>query len=424
MAKRNDSPNSPLNSAKRAKNDEFYTQFSDIAEELRHYREHFRGKTIFCNCDDPYESNFFKYFALNFNFFGLKKLIATCYAGSPIANTELSLFDHETPENKTTRNPHKIEISEVPHNPEKGFDLTDVAYLLRNEKNVLTRLKGDGDFRSSECIELLKQADIVVTNPPLSLFREYVAQLVEFDKKFLIVGNSNAVTYKGIFTLIKENKKWIGSKPMGKDMWFDVPENFAKELTTNKQEGSAYKIVDGVIKGRSQAIWFTNLDIKKRHEEFKLYKTYNAKEYPTYDNYDAIEVPKVAEIPVDYDGVMGVPISFLDKYNPKQFEILGCNRGIDQDPNGVYGRGAFLNGKEVFKRLFVRRIKKIKEKLSKPQSACWTLLLFPPQSARITNRNHFLNFRSPTQCRLQKTQQKTPICTPQKEKKMMSSTRN
>jgi hypothetical protein len=243
------------------------------------------------------------------------------------------------------------------YNRDGAVNLADVGNLLRNRKNVLTRLKGNGDFRSAECIALLKQSDVVITNPPFSLFREYVTQLMEYKKRFLIIGNKNAITYKEVFKLIKDNKIWVGNTPMGTDMLFDVPENFAKELMTTKQEGSAYKIVNGIVKGRSQAIWFTNFDVKKRHEKLSLYKKYDAKEFPKYDNYDAIDVSKVVEIPSDYDGVMGVPISFLDKYNPDQFEILGSNRGIDQDPNGVYGRGSHLNGKETFKRLFIRRIK-------------------------------------------------------------------
>jgi len=362
MAKRNDSPNSPLHSAKKAKNDEFYTQLSDIENELRHYREHFRGKTIFCNCDDPYESNFFKYFALNLNTLDLKKLIATCYVGSPIANTLLSLFDDESPEDKTTRNPHKIEISEVVENAEGGFSMADVAYLLRNKKNALTRLKGDGDFRSPECVELMKQSDVVVTNPPFSLFREFVAQLDELGKEFIIVGNKNAITYKEVFKLIKENKMWIGMTPMGTDMLFDIPENFAKELVANKKEGSSYRIVDGVIKGRSQAIWFTNLDIRKRHEELYFYKRYTPAEYPKYDNYDAIEVGKVVEIPMDYNGAMGVPITFLDKYNPKQFEILGMsasagyNKEVVGIPIVVNGDARpLISGKNTYARVFIKR---------------------------------------------------------------------
>ena len=364
MAKQKGNTSSALHSAKRAKNDEFYTQLSDIEKELRYYQEHFRDKIIFCNCDDPYESNFFKHFALSFNTLGLKKLIATCYVGSPIANTLLSLFDGESPENKTTRNPHKIEVSEVPENPEGGYSMADVANLLRNKKNVLTRLKGDGDFRSPECVELMKQADIVVTNPPFSLFREYVGQLDELGKQFVIIGNKNAITYKEIFKRIKENKMWVGMTPMGTDMLFNVPESFAKELLANKKEGSSYKIVDGVIKGRSQAVWFTNLDIRKRHEELFLYKRYSLAEYPKYDNYDAIEVSKVVEIPEDYDGVMGVPISFLDKYNPEQFEILGmsASAGYNEDVVGIPvlvsgDARPLINGKNTYARVFIKKRK-------------------------------------------------------------------
>ena len=349
-----------LNSARSAKNDEFYTQLFDIEAEVRYYKEHFRGKVVFCNCDDPYESNFFKYFALNFNFFGLKKLIATCYTGSPIANTELSLFDHEPPVDRTTRSPHKIEIVEVEdYDGDGAINLVDVENLLRNKKNVLTRLKGDGDFRSSECTELLKQCDVVITNPPFSLFREYVTQLDEYKKGFLIIGNKNAITYREIFKLIKGNKLWVGMTPMGTDMLFDVPENFAKELVANKKEGSSYKIVDGVIKGRSQAVWFTNLDIRKRHEELKLYKAYNATDYPKYDNYDAIDVSKVVEIPMDYEGVMGVPITFLDKYNPKQFEIVGLIagniKGLAGIPSKIGKDGPYINGKLKYGRLLIRK---------------------------------------------------------------------
>ncbi|MCL1992138.1 MAG: adenine-specific methyltransferase EcoRI family protein [Spirochaetes bacterium] len=350
--------NKSLQSAIKAKNDEFYTQISDIEKECSNYKEHFRGKSIFCNCDDPYESNFFKHFAMSFKSWGLEKIVATCYAGSPIANKELSLFDDESEEGKTTKTPHKIVITDIPDmNMDGAVDLTDVKLLLGSDKNHLTRLNQDGDFRSQECVEILKEADIVVTNPPFSLFREFVAQLDEHQKKFLIIGNKNAITYKEIFKLIKENKMWVGYTPMGIDMLFDVPEKFAKELIANKKEGSAYKIVNGVVKGRSQSIWFTNLDHKKRHEDLFLYKKYNPKDYPTYDNYDAIDVCKVADIPADYEGVMGVPISFLDKYNPQQFELIGSNRGVDQDPNGIYGRGSLIGGKETFKRLFIKRKK-------------------------------------------------------------------
>ncbi|MDR0527115.1 MAG: adenine-specific methyltransferase EcoRI family protein, partial [Spirochaetaceae bacterium] len=308
--------NETLNAASRAKNDEFYTQLSDIANECRHYKGHFKGKTIFCNCDDPYESEFFKYFAMSFNHLELKKLIASCYTGSPIANTQLSLFDYESAENKTTKSPHRIEITEVTdENADGATDLADVELLLRNKKNALTRLQGDGDFRSAECIEMLKNCDIVVTNPPFSLFREYVAQLMEYEKKFLIIGNINAITYKEIFKYIKENQLWLG-----------VNNGPKKYIVPDKKEYDhlATKTENGVrLTSMGNTGWFTNLDVKKRHENLILYKKYNPAEYPKYDNYDAIEVSKVGEIPVDYDGVMGVPVTFLDKYNPEQFEIVG-----------------------------------------------------------------------------------------------------
>jgi len=309
----------------------------------------------------PFESNFFKYFVLKFNFFGLKKLIATSYACSSAASTELPLFDCKSAGEKTTKVPYKIEISEVVKNPEAGFDITAVTDLLCNKKNVLSRLKGNGDFRSPECIELLKESDVVITNPPFSLFREYVAKLDEYKKKFLIVGNKNAITYKEIFKLIKENKMWVGNTPMGTDMLFDVPEHFAKTLVSTKQEGSGYKIVNGIVKGRAQAIWFTNLDLQKRHEKFTLYKKYSAKEFPKYDNYDAIEVSKVVEIPMDYDGIMGVPISFLDKYNPEQFEIVGSADDKDFYPIifGKYEGRIMLKGREPFKRIFIRKTKSV-----------------------------------------------------------------
>jgi hypothetical protein len=344
--------NTNLKNAAKAKKDEFYTQLTDIEKECFRYKEYFKGKTIFCNCDDPYESNFFKYFALNFNFFGIKKLIATCYAGSPIANKELSLFDDEDEENKTTKNPHKIEIVEIPDmNQDGAVDLTDVQLLLSSDRNRLTRLKGDGDFRSQECIDILKQADVVITNPPFSLFREYVAQLMEHDKKFLIIGHQNAITYKGIFKFIRDNKLWIGYNNFDNSR-FIMPDYY--DITKSKY---AYE-ESGVKYGRVSGLrWYTNLDVKKRHEEMILYKKYTPEEYPHYDNYDAIEVTKTIEIPSDWDGVMGVPVTFLDKYNPDQFEIVGSNRDVDQDPNGIYGRGSLLNGKETFKRLFIKRRK-------------------------------------------------------------------
>lgn len=304
--------NKNLNAAKEAKKDEFYTQLSDIENELRHYREHFRGKTIFCNCDDPYESNFFKYFASNFNALGLKKLIATCYNGSPIQGNELLLhFDDVDDEPKKIA--YKVEITEVTDvNGDGRIDLADVQYLLQNDKNVLSLLKENGDFRSNECVELLKEADIVVTNPPFSLFREYVAQLMKYDKKFVIIGHQNAITYKEIFPLIRDNKVWYGYGFKGGAGHFTSP---YEDIATAGDHRDGMIRVSGVI-------WLTNLDLKKRHEELVLYKHYNAEEYPTYYNYDAINVDDTSNIPMDYHGVMGVPITFMDKYCPEQFEII------------------------------------------------------------------------------------------------------
>ncbi len=337
--------NQNLRAASKAKNDEFYTQLVDIELELKHYKEHFKNKVIFCNCDDPYESNFFKYFAMNFNYLGLKKLIATCYDNSPIVYTQFSILGVN--ENKIypneNRHAYKIEINEVEDmNHDGAIDLSDVQLLLQNKKNTLVHLKGDGDFRSEECVELLKQADIVVTNPPFSLFREYVSQLVEYNKKFLIIGNKNAITYKEIFKLIKENMLWLGYRNINSDMWLIVPGNYACE-----------KVIDGKRLKHIMACWFTNLETTKRHENLILYKHYNPDEYPKYDNYDAINIDKTCDIPCDYDGCMGVPITFLDKYNPDQFEILGDSRFHDgqefsDDIN-------ILNGKALYRRLLIRR---------------------------------------------------------------------
>ena len=319
--------NKTLHEAKVAKNDEFYTQLPDIEKELAHYREHFRDKVIFCNCDDPYESNFFKYFALNFNFLGLRKLIATCYNGSPISGNELPLVFYGT-----TADPkkiaYKVEISEIPDcNGDGATDLSDVRYLLQNDRNVLTMLRGNGDFRSPECIELLKQADIVVTNPPFSLFREYVAQLVQYNKKYIILGNMNALTYREIFPLIKENKMWTG---YGFNLSMVFKTTYPNLLEANRKyvQQKGYNPDDNYVKTPAIA-WYTNLDISKRHEDLILYKHYTPEEYPTYDNYDAINVDKVSDIPCDYDGVMGVPITFLDKYNPDQFELIWRGGDID-----------------------------------------------------------------------------------------------
>ena len=311
-----------LQTAKNQKNDEFYTQLVDIENELKHYKAQFRGKVVFCNCDDPYESNFFKYFANNFNHLGLKKLIATSYTKSPIAGTQLPLFEMEglKPDGKQ---PFKVEINEVPDSSGKGaVDLSDVRYLLKHDKNTATPLAGNGDFRSEECIELLKQSDIVVTNPPFSLFREYVAQLIEYDKKFLILGDQNAITYKEIFKFIQENKLWLGYDNGG-IKWFQVPQDY--DINTESRK----KIVNGVkFFSMGRIMWFTNLDTTKRHEDLVLYKKYSLQEFPTYDNYDAINVDKTTDIPLDFKGMMGVPITFLDKYNPDQFEIIGITKKV------------------------------------------------------------------------------------------------
>lgn len=329
--------NSTLNTARQQKNDEFYTQLIDIENELKHYKNQFRSKVIFCNCDDPYESNFFKYFASNFNFLGLKKLIATSYTKSPIAGTQLSLFELEglKPDGKQ---PFKVEITEVPDSDGDGaVDLSDVQYLLKHDKNSATPLRGNGDFRSEECLQLLKEADIVVTNPPFSLFREYVQQLIKYQKKFLIIGNKNAVAYKEIFKLIQDNKVWLGYRNINSDMWLMVP------------EGEKYeKIANGVKLKHIMACWFTNLETIKRHEEFVMYKKYTAEEYPPYVNYDAIEVAKVTDIPADYEGKMGLPITFLDKYNPEQFEIIGSSLMLGKPMSEIAEKGTYSQGGPTF----------------------------------------------------------------------------
>lgn len=336
--------NNSLNAAIKAKQDEFYTQLDDISNELKYYKQHFQGKVVLCNCDDPYESNFFKYFALNFNQLGLKKLIATCYNGSPIAGDELPLL-FEIEESEPKKIAYKVEITEVQdYNNDGAVNLADVQYLIQNDKNVLSLLKGNGDFRSQECIELLKEADIVVTNPPFSLFREFVAQLISYDKKFLVIGNQNAIHYKDIFTLIKDNKIWLGYK-FG-DMSFKVPEYFEPKATR-------YWVDENGQKWRSlgNVCWFTNLNIQKRQEEMILYKQFSSDEYPMYDNYEAINVDKTSEIPSDYTGIMGVPITFIDKYNPDQFEIIGTS--TISMPKGA----PYINGKRIYERVLIRNKK-------------------------------------------------------------------
>ena len=340
------SSNKNLHKASLAKKDEFYTQLDDIEKELKHYKDQFRGKVVYCNCDDPFESNFFKYFASNFNALKLKKLIATSYVKSPIVGGQLSLFEMEglKPEGKE---PFKIEISEVSDvNSDGAVGLTDIEWLLRHDANVSSSLKDGGDFRSQECIELLKEADIVVTNPPFSLFREYLTQLIEYNKKFLIIGNVNAITYRESFKLIKDNKMWLGASIHSGDREFRVPDSYPLNAAGFRvdENGNKYIRVKGVR-------WFTNLDYKERHEELTLYKNYNPEEYPKYENYDAINVNKVLEIPKDYNGIIGVPITFLDKYNPEQFEIIGL--------------GISNSGKEIGVKPYKEEHKKYRKEIQK-----------------------------------------------------------
>lgn len=324
--------NENLKTAGKAKKDEFYTQLVDIEKELKYHKDQFRDKVVYCNCDDPFESNFFKYFASNFNALGLKKLITTSFVKSPIAGGQLPLFDVEglKPDGKQ---PFKIEITEVPDvNGDGAINIEDVKYLLKHDKNTATPLKENGDFRSGECVELLKETDIVVTNPPFSLFRQYIAQLVKYKKKFLIIGNMNVVTYRDTFKLIKENKMWLGASIHSGDREFRVPDDYPLNAAGCRvdDEGNKYIRVKGVR-------WFTNLDYRERHEDLILYKKYTAEEYPKYDNYNAINVDKTVEIPVDYDGEIGVPITFLDKYNPEQFEIVGLGNSRENfTPNKDY----------------------------------------------------------------------------------------
>lgn len=325
-----------LHKAKKSKNDEFYTQYIDIQKEVEAYLEYnpdiFRNKVIYCNCDDPRVSNFFHYFSCNFKFLELKKLITTCYK-----NQNLELFSQNNSEKAIY----------LEYNGEKNG-----GSIPSLEEIGIKYLNGDGDFRSKECIELLQEADIVVTNPPFSLFREYIAQLMEYDKKFIVVGNQNAITYKEIFELLKTNKIWLGFN--NGDMSFRVPDYY-KERTTRfwiDKEGQKWRSLGNIC-------WFTNLDISKRHEDLLLYRKYSADDYPKYDNYDAINIDKVADIPVDYFGYMGVPITFMDKYNPEQFELYGImntgeiNEGIRYE-NTPHGR-PIINGVEKYLRIIIKK---------------------------------------------------------------------
>lgn len=317
-----------LKQAQKAKKDEFYTRLEDIENELRHYKHHFKNKTVLCNCDDPRISNFFHYFSYNFESLGLKRLITTCYK-----NQQRDLFSQ--------------------HNVDKAIWLEYTGDKNNNripdpDEIGILHFNGDGDFRSEECIELLKQADIVVTNPPFSLFREYVAQLVKYKKKFVIIGHQNALTYKEFFPLIRDNKVWLGYGFKGG----------AAHFYSNYQDVAvAGDHREGMIRV-SGVCWFTNLDIKKRHETLDLYKKYNSDEFPKFDNYDAIEVGKTADIPLDYDGVMGVPITFMDKYNPDQFEIIGLIAGNIRGLAGIKSStgkdGPYIDGKLKYGRILIR----------------------------------------------------------------------
>ena len=366
------SKNKNLNDAARAKKDEFYTQLSDIDNEVQHYTKHFPGKKILCNCDDPFESQFFYHFAVKFYEYKLQKLTATSYKTSPIMG---DLFNPV--EDKKVA--YQVEINEIkilPNSNRDGVAVEDVKALM-NElkaalgdkdsvtvgKNTLSILKGDGDgnflagdFRSKECIAALEDSDLVITNPPFSLFREFVSLLFQKKKLFLILGNKNAITYKEIFPLIMKNKMWVGYTYMGRDILFTVPKDAAEDFIANEKEGSKYRIVNGKVLGRSSAIWYTNLDHDKRHRPIDFSERYarTPEKFPRYDNYDAIEVSKTLDIPEDYFGVMGVPITFLDKYCPEQFEIIGLDRYTVPKEFLVGGRVA-INGKPCYARILIRR---------------------------------------------------------------------
>lgn len=382
--------NRNLGAAKAAKQDEFYTQYVNIQKEVEAYLEYnpetFRSKVVYCNCDDPFESNFFKYFAANFNKLGLKKLITTSYDGSPIAG-QGTLFPEYSEGNGKRQKPKALAVILDHVKDEDGdgaVNIDDVKLFLKRNKAARIALKANdiyagGDFRSPECIALLKEADIVVTNPPFSLFKEYMAQLVKHRKKFLIIANKNAITYLEIFPLIKANKLWLGVTPMGTDMLFDLPPKVAKAMLESGKEGSNYRIVNGKVMGRSTSVWFTNLDHGRRHQKlplmtmkdnikFSKHKEVLGIGYERYCNFDALEVPFTDAIPSDFDGIMGVPITFLDRYDPDQFEIIA--NGDDRDEMealgvpplgreyvGNVGRrkvGVPSTKKAAYKRIFIR----------------------------------------------------------------------
>jgi hypothetical protein len=357
--------NKALSLRNRSPTDEFYTQLTDIEAELRHYKDQFRGKVVICNCDDPYESSFFQFFAMNFNHLELKRLITTSYSGSPITGEQLSLLDMEgVPKGTPAKSAYRVDITEVHGAKNDGtIDLSDVEHLLRTDLNAPGLLAGNGDFRSAECTALLGDADIVVTNPPFSLFREYITQLAELGKKFLILGDQNAITYEEVMAQVMANNLWFGYENGG-TKWFRVPNNY--DITTESRK----KVVGGTkYFSMGRIYWYTNLDTTKRHEFLTLYKKYTPEEYPTYTNYPAIEVSRVSDIPMDYEGAMGVPITFLEKYNPKQFEILGSSRLLSGPMSNYAERGSYMQGgprfyvpegggkhRRLYDRIVIRRI--------------------------------------------------------------------
>lgn len=334
--------NSNLQNAKASKNDEFYTRIEDIEQELYHYRQHFRGKTVYLNCDNPYRSDFFKYFTLNFDFLGLEKLICTNYSSDDLVDSDGKRVNEKA---------YKAVVTQVRDFTGDGrITFEDILKSLDNGVNEIVELEGDGDFRSEECIDLLKESDIVVTNPPFSLFREYIGQLMEYKKKFLVIGNMNAITYKETFPLLKDNEMWLG---------YSSPKRFKVSSILKDRKNVKEDESGELIASFGNILWFTNLDIPKRHISLTLAKRYTPEEYPKYDNYDAIEVSKVAHIPYNYEGVMGVPITFLTKYSPEQFEIIGATESEGTGfSEGLHDGGAvkqgLVNGKRVYKRIFIR----------------------------------------------------------------------
>lgn len=365
--------NHNLGDAKKAKNDEFYTQYHDVELEINAYLEYnpdvFRGKTILLPCDDPEWSNFTKFFAQKFHDLGLKKLISTSFAPNskpreiPYQPTLFEMEDKKFDAVKTKAN-GKIFTLTSDKTRDSVINVEDLEW---------TYLEGDGDFRSEEIIKLRNEADFIITNPPFSLFKQFLAWIVEADKRFVIIGNKNAITYKEVFPLIKENKMWLGATPMSKDLLFGLPGPMADDLVANKKEGSAWKRVDGIVLGRASGVWFSNIDHGRRHQPLALMTERDNKRfskdqgiknigYQKYENYDAIEVPRTESIPIDYPGVMGVPISFLSKYNPDQFEILGAsdNGAVPEDlklPHFKKHNEPFLNGHKLYKRIFIKHKK-------------------------------------------------------------------